>query len=175
VVGRGGESGRNVHDGLTLGRAPYHSSPEHAPIWWQAPYCSGVHVSKPLLAPLHVPSPRRPSTDAYPNASWLDVASDAGHQPLLARLGEQRTPHDVALRTEMLGRRRGVAVLVEGCVVGHLSRPFARRWHPWVLAAESVSHELTGTAYVVAGTRQDPAWRVSAFAVWPGSDVPPGC
>lgn len=147
---------------------------EHAHRWcWHAPpYCSGVLVSKLLLAPGLVPAQRRAVAPAAARELWLDVVSEASHQPLLARLAEQRREYDVVLRTEMQGQRRGVAVIIKGGVVGHLSRPFARRWRPWVLAAESVDQQLTGTATVVAGMRDSSAWQVHAVAPWPGHDVP---
>jgi hypothetical protein len=130
-------------------------------------------VSQPLLARGLVPAQWRPAAAAGP-AAWLDVVSDERHQAVLSRHSAHRPPCAVALRTEMQGRRRGAAVTVEGDVVGHLSQPFARRWHPWVLAAEVVGQHLTGTATVLPGTREDPAFRVFARVVWPGDDVAPG-
>jgi hypothetical protein len=131
-----------------------------------------LHLMKAGIA-----AQRQPQRRVQGVAVAIEIVGESFHQDAIRQLSRRvrDKEFDIVLRAEPENPydKNAVAVLVDGALVGHMSKPMAKDWQPMVLAAQAEGFAVVGRASIFGGTRDKPSLGVFGSAPWPGANPPP--
>jgi hypothetical protein len=123
------------------------------------------------------PAQRQPARKIQGQMVDVEIVGESFHQDYIRRIARRvgGGEFEIILRPEPSNPydKNAIAVLVDGAVVGHLSKTMAKAWQPMLLAAEGEGFACAGTASIYGGTKDKPSLGVFGAAPWPGHGTPP--